>query len=119
MAEQIQAYRRRAPIALRELGRLVTQVRAVIALGEVGLVLAAAKRILATLHQIPVFAMRELSQLLAELIQAHRRRAPIASRARLLRQQAFLHAPTATRARLLPQQAVLHALIVALPVIKR
>ena len=42
--------------------------------------LAAAKRLLAILHRIPVFALRELSQLVAELTQAHRRRAPIALR---------------------------------------
>ena len=46
--------------------------------------------------------MRELSQLLAEVIQAHRRRAPNASRARLLTHQTFLY-----------------ALIVPLPIIKR
>ena len=41
--------------------------------------------------------MRELSQLLAEVIQAHRRRAPNASRARLLPQQTFLYAARALR----------------------
>jgi len=42
--------------------------------------LAAAKRLLAILHRIPVFALRELSQLVAELTQAQRRRAPPALR---------------------------------------
>ncbi len=115
VAQLIQAQRRRAPPALRELTRLVTQARATIALPEVTRLKDRANRIHALVSQTPVYALRELGQLVAEVTQAERRRAPIALQ-ELTRLVAQARAPIAllTDSRLLAEPTQVKRLIATL-----
>ena len=89
---QKRARARHAPLADTALQvairRQPTQHCAVLVLREVTLLLVAAKRLIAMVEQqqSPVFALREVSRLLAEPTQAHRQRAPHVVLARLLGQ---------------------------------
>ena len=112
LAEVIQAHRRRAPIALREVTPLLAAAKPLIAiveqhqspvfaLREVTPLLAAAKPLIAIVeqHQSPVFALREVSLLLAP---AQRRRVQIAVQANGMVTQDNLSALFALRAQKAP-----------------